>query len=190
MSSAIARRLLSLGLSVGIASTALSQLPAPRKPGTPEPDAQPGSRLQRTVADENANATPAATNGTLVARFTVKLVTPVPSGHQVQCGLTASVDDENKSTYTIDNHIYDTASTKASVSGSTATCTVTIPYSWYLSNLSTDTVQLTYSLYILNASATNGSGEARTSSQFVPGAGAIKVPANNATTTFNIAATL
>jgi hypothetical protein len=88
------------------------------------------------------------------------------------------------------NEIFETASTKATVSGSTATCTVNLPYSWYLTMSSADTAALSYTLEIANASAPLANPQSRYSSQFVPGAGAIKVPANGTTTTYTISATL
>ena len=192
MSSALIRVFSTAFVVGGLAITTLAQAPgaALRRPGTPETTA--ATPQKRTVTDENANpaAAPTATNGTFVANFTVKLVTPVPSGYQVQCYLYATVIEESATTGTISNEIEDTAGVKATVSGSTATCSVKVPYAWYLSTPSSDTVGLTYYLYIENASAVNGTGEARSSSQYVPGAGAIKVPANNATTTYSIAATL
>lgn len=191
MSSAVARMISTACVVVGLATTTFAQSPASalRRPGTPEATA--GMQQKRAVADENANpaAAPIATNGTLAANFTIKLVTPVPSGYQVQCYLYASVVEENAS-YAILNDIYDNAGVKATVSGSTATCSVKGPYTWYLATPSSDTASLTYYLYIENAAATNGSGEARSSSQYVPGAGAIKIPANNSTTTYSIAATI
>ena len=160
-------------------------------PPTPATAAQPQSR--RLVSDEVSAAAAAAATpvaGTLVAKFTIKLVTAVPSGSEVLCGLTATVTDENTTTYAIANEIYENASTKATVSGTTATCTVIIPYSWYLTNGSTDTADLSYTLSIVSPTATNDSGQNRYSNQYVPGAGAISIPANGATTTYTISATL
>ena len=160
-------------------------------PPTPSAGAQPQSR--RLVSDEVSAAAAAAATpvaGTLVAKFTIKLVTAIPSGSEVLCGLTATVTDENPSTYVIANSIYESASTKATVSGTTATCTVTIPYSWYLTDSSTDTADLSYTLSIVSPTATNDSGQNRYSGQYVPGAGAIAIPANGATTTYTVSATL
>jgi len=191
MSFALARILTTACVAGGLSTAVVAQSStlALHRPGTPEVAA--ATSQKRAVADENASpaAAPIATNGTLIANFTIKLVTPVPSGYQVQCYLYASVIEENAS-YAITNEINDNAGVKATVSGSTATCSVKVPYTWYLATPSSDTASLTYYLYIENASATNGTGEARSSSQYVPGAGAIKVPANNATTTYAIAATL
>ena len=153
--SSVLTRVLSAACVVGGLSTAVfAQTPASalRRPGTPEAPA--ATQQRRAVTDENANpaATPTATNGTLVANFTIKLVTPVPSGYQVQCFLYANVTEESSS-YTITNEISDSAGAKATVSGSTATCSVKVPYAWYLSTPTSDTASLTYYLYIENASS-------------------------------------
>ena len=147
---------------------------------------------RRTLQDEAsaaAAATSAPVTGTFVSKFTVKLVTPVPSGGELACSLNATTDEINTTTGTVSNEIEEIASVKATVNGSTATCTVTLPYSWYLSSPSTDTVELSYNLQILS-STTSTAGTVRYSSQFVPGAGSIKVPASGSTTTYTISATL
>jgi len=105
--------------------------------------------------------------------------------------LSAQVDDENKTTYTADNVIYDEASAVATVNGSTATCTVKLPYYWYLSNASTDTVSLTYTLEILGTTAANynvnyGESLIRYTTQYVPGAGSIPIPQNGVDTVFSV----
>lgn len=164
---------------------------ATAKPAKPEPDT--ATTRKRTVVDEAAAITAATvtpTTGTFVAKFTIKLATAVPSGSEVLCALNTSVVEDNTTTYTVNNEIYDTKTAKATVSGSTATCSISLPYSWYLSTPSSDTASLTYYLYIINSTATNQAGETRTSSQFVPGAGAIKIPANGSTTTYTISATI
>jgi hypothetical protein len=137
-----------------------------------------------------AAAVTTPTTGTFVAKFTIKLVSAVPSGSEVECVLDADTEDINDSTYTVNNSIAESASGKATVSGSTATCTATLPYSWYLLYPTTDTVELTYQLYILSPTATNQTAISRVSDQYVPGAGAIKVPATGTTTTYTISATL
>lgn len=106
----------------------LDETSAVRRPGTPE--AAAATQQKRAVTDEHAKpaAAPTATNGTLAANFTIKLVTPVPSGYQVQCYLYATVIEENTTTGTINNEIEDTAGVKATVSGSTVTCSVKVPY--------------------------------------------------------------
>jgi hypothetical protein len=143
------------------------------------------------VADEDAAAAAIVpTTGKLVVAFTIKLVTPLPTGGTLFCIVIAAVSDVNPTTFTLNNEISEEATTKATVSGGTATCTVTIPYSWNLTNTAKDTVDLQYDLEMAGP-VTSPVFLARTSSQFVvPGAGAIKVPANGATSSFKVAATI
>jgi len=142
------------------------------------------------VADEDAAAAAIIpTTGKLVVAFTIKLVTPVPTGGSLFCIVIAAVSDVS-TTFQLNNQISEEATTKATVSGGTATCTVTIPYSWNLTNAAKDTVDLQYDLDMAG-SVTSPGFLTRTSSQFVvPGAGAIKVPANGATSSFKVAATI
>lgn len=156
--------------------------------GLPE---QP-SASQRVVADSSVPlAAIVPTTGKLVVSFTIKLVTPVPSGGVLLCSVNASLIDENTTTFQIANEVFEEASAKATIGAGTATCKVTIPYSWNLTNTSKDTVNLQYSLTLASTTATTFTGLSRTSSQFVvPGAGAIKLPANGATTNFSVSATI
>ena len=142
------------------------------------------------VADEDAAAAAIIpTTGKLVVAFTIKLVTPVPTGGSLFCIVIAAVSDVS-TTFQLNNQISEEATTKATVSGGTATCTVTIPYSWNLTNAAKDTVDLQYDLEMAGP-VTSPGFLTRTSSQFVvPGAGAIKVPANGATSSFKVAATI
>ncbi len=71
-------------------------------------------------------------SGTIEATVTITLKTALPKGDSVACsvGAIASSDSE---TDPIADVVYDeSASSLASVSGSTATCKVSIPYSWLL----------------------------------------------------------
>lgn len=148
------------------------------------------SQLKRTVTDEAAAAAAAAASqvaGKFSVRFTVHLATAVPSGSDVVCGLSASVTDINTTAGTINNEIEEQTSMPATVSGTSATCNVVLPYSWYLANASNDTVDLTYTLQIVNP--TNGL-YSRYSTQFVPGAASMKVPANGVSTFLSVSATI
>jgi hypothetical protein len=141
------------------------------------------------VADEDAAAAAIVpTTGKLVVNFTVKLVTPLPTGGSLFCIVSASLADF--STTALNNEVIEEATAKATVTAGTGKCTVTIPYSWNLTNAAKDTVTLQYTLTMAN-SATAAGFLARSSSQgVVPGAEAIKVPPNNMTSTFNVAATI
>lgn len=76
----------------------------------------------------------------------------------------------------------ETAIVAASRSGSTATCTVVIPYAWALATASTDSVSLDYS--VIAGSATTPS---RISTHTLA---PIKVPANGMTTVETVAVTI
>lgn len=157
------------------------------------PSNNAASQQKRQVFPDTAAASAAAAapvTGTFVAKFTIKLVTPVPSGSQVLCELNANLFEENTTTGTVSNEIEEDAAAKATVSGSTASCTVSIPYSWTLATPSSDTVNLGYYLYIVNPTGANESALTRSSTQFLPGAGSIKVPASGTTTTYTVNSTL
>jgi len=72
-----------------------------------------------------------ATTGTIELVMTITLKTALPKGGAVLCGVDLTAFSENLSTYTISDW-YEEAYTAATVSGSTATCTVNVPYSWVL----------------------------------------------------------
>ncbi len=67
----------------------------------------------------------------------------------------------------------------------TVSCTVTIPYSWTLSTMSTDKVSLAYTINVFGTTGTTA--VPRSSSH---GLGIINVPANGVTTTETIKATI
>jgi hypothetical protein len=79
------------------------------------------------------------------------------------------------------------ASVIATRSGSTATCTVNIPYSWGLANASTDLVGLDYVIIALNPTAGSIGQPGRDHTHILAD---IKVPTNGTTTTINVAATI
>jgi hypothetical protein len=99
-------------------------------------------RNSADIADPAAATT--TFTGTIEATITVTLKTPLPSGGQVAC----SVDTDASSTGVSGDVDYVEHATKlATVSGSTATCKVNIPYSWLMFTASTtQTNSLTASL--------------------------------------------
>jgi hypothetical protein len=92
-----------------------------------------------TNFDPMADPTTATTtySGTIEVTVTVTLKTPLPSGDKVACSVDASASSDMMTTpFTTVGYGEDAASF-ASVSGSTATCKVNIPYSWVLLTPST-----------------------------------------------------
>ncbi|MBV8263145.1 MAG: hypothetical protein JOY87_04895 [Candidatus Eremiobacteraeota bacterium] len=113
-----------------------------------------------------------------VISITVKSV--IPSSDVIACTGTASTSDAS-----FTRSITETASVAASRTTGSASCTVTIPYSWTLSTASSDVVNLGYSI---SAPATGSAGlPNRFSDQSIA---QIHVPANGSTTTETIHATI
>jgi len=99
------------------------------------------------VEDPEAAITAATTfASTFTFKITANIKSTLPSTDAIACTAEASVEDTNTSTFTITGAYDEEASVQATRSGSTATCTVTIPYSWQLSFGNTDTVSLTVSV--------------------------------------------
>jgi hypothetical protein len=69
--------------------------------------------------------------GTIEATVTVTLKTALPSGDKVACTVTADASSENETAGSVLDY-NESASSIATVSGSTATCKVNIPFSWVL----------------------------------------------------------
>jgi hypothetical protein len=120
--------------------------------------------------------------GKFVFKFTITISSTNLGSDTISCTALASLIDNPISSI----FISETASVKATVSGSTASCTVNIPYSWTLKTGSTDTVSLSYVVSAVGPSASGGL-PTRTSSQ---GIANIKVPANGSTTTETVASTI
>jgi len=124
---------------------------------------------------------PAAFGGKFVFNFTITVSSTLASTAKILCEASASTEDVSTL-----NFIAETASVTATRSGSTATCTVTIPYSWNLSSSTTDKVSLSYQI-IAGVPSTTIPLATRTSEQSLK---TIAVPANGATTTETITATI
>jgi hypothetical protein len=136
---------------------------------------------QGSTLDPEALAVIVPITGKLVFNFTITIASTIATTSPIACTGTAEVIDASS------NFILESASVAASRSGATATCTVSIPYSWSLTTASTDKV-------ILNISVTAGSlasGSAglpnRSHSQ---GLGQISVPAPGVTTTETVKVTI
>jgi len=139
---------------------------------------------------QNAEFAPVApTTGTFVFNFTVTLKSTLPKNSVLVCNATATVSEAGP-------NINQKATGIGSVSGTTGTCKITMPYSWALATAATDKVLLNYSVevdYALQVTATNGT---TTTAQLVQvdkvseNLGQISVPLNGATTTEAVSATI
>jgi hypothetical protein len=145
------------------------------KTGAFKPLVQPAAEEDQATA---AAAT-SPTTGKMVFNFTVNVVSSLPSNEIIICAITATV-------FEVANvlHIEEEAQVIATRSGSKATCTVNIPYSWPLTTASQDMVGLGFSVSAANATA---AVLGRLTNQSLP---SIKVPSSGSTTTRSISATI
>jgi len=139
--------------------------------------------LLPALQDEEPPAASTVT-GKIVANFTITVDSTFASTSKIGCTISAAVLDASTG-----NVIEEEAGNAVTLgTGSTVTCTATIPYSWKLGSASTDKITLNY---IVQAPVAVSSASAaypnRLSSQSL---GSISVPANGTTTTETIAATI
>lgn len=136
---------------------------------------QPAAKTPSKEAAESPEPEVATTirTGTLIYNFTIQLSTP-QTGNDVICYLSLGISDAGTGSY-----FDETGEAYATVSGSTAHCTVKIPYSWVLatSSVATDMVTGYYSVTEYTG-ATTGMYYHSNSHELTP----INVPANGATT--------
>lgn len=118
--------------------------------------------------------------GKFVYNFTITVKSTLPVADVIVCNGTASFFDTSGKT------IEESASVAAARAGGTATCSVTIPYSWALAGGSTDMVSLAYTISVPEP----GTGMALPQRLSTQGIASIHVPANGSTTTETIAATI
>jgi hypothetical protein len=127
-------------------------------------------------------------HGTLVFNFTITVASTLPASSTIYC--TGTAETYNYTTNA--GMIMETATVTATRNNGTASCKVTIPYSWNEA-LAGSTVNLSYAINALTSTGTGtvifatGSGAARSSSQSI---GSIPLPAVGATTTETITATI
>ncbi|MFZ0889299.1 MAG: hypothetical protein WA005_12665 [Candidatus Binataceae bacterium] len=121
------------------------------------------------------------TGGKFVFNFTITIASPVPAGDVIQCGAGAEAFDGVR--------FFDESASfvTATRSGSSATCKVTIPYSWSLATASSDSVSLSYT--VTTGAPTTGSAGQLTYRYSSGDLAAIKVPAPGVTTTENVSVT-
>jgi hypothetical protein len=133
--------------------------------------------------DSESAAEASTLTGTFVVNFTITVKSAIPATAPITCSVSADLIEASLSGVNI---IVETATVVGTRTGSTAKCTVTIPYSWTVLNLTTAKVSLTYSLSGGKATATAGLVSRSNSG----GIASIPVPANGATTTQTVNAVL
>jgi hypothetical protein len=160
-----------LGLSWAISASAGNQATAPTTIGYLDPRTGALLPLVDTAAAIGPESPAASTEltGELKITGTVTIVSPsITSTTPISCSAqTILVSDAN-------GPITEEAASAATRSGSTATCTVLIPYEWLLATPTTDKVTLSVTVTALSANARVHTHQVAT----------FTVPANGSTTSF------
>ena len=163
-----------LGLSIAGWSQNVNRPAVPGIPGYLDP--RTGTFKPMPLAPASEDETPVTpTTGKIVLTLTVTLVSTFPTNEVYSCGLAANTFDIATSLTFLDE--FNVAATK---SGSTLTCKITLPYSWALTSVSTDTMSIAYSV---NAAAPSSGLPLRLADH---GIASIKIPPNGTTTTYTL----
>ena len=144
--------------------------------------------IRASLAPTRGTIAAAATTfgGKLVFTFTINVKSAVPATDKIVCRASALVID-GPITTGLTTLTQESAAVAATRSGSTANCTVSIPYSWTLNNGSTDQMSLSYGISTSPAAVGTLSLPSRTSGQ---GLGNFAIPPDGTTTNFSAKATL
>jgi hypothetical protein len=134
--------------------------------------------------DSSSLAATNAQTGTIVVNFTITIRSAIPTTTPILCDLSASVTEISGSGV---NLIEEDAAVAATRTGSTAKCTVTIPYSWVVLNPVTARLGLAYNLIAAKTTPGTTGLLSRASSGIVA---LIPIPANGGTTTQTVNAVL
>src|SRR5215203_41030 len=124
--------------------------------------------------DSSSLAATSPQTGTIVVNFNITIRSVIPATTPINCSVQASVTEVSLGGVNI---ISDDATVVATRTGSTAKCTVTIPYSWMVSNTATARLSLNYNLIAAKPAATG-----LLSRSSLDTIASIPVPANGATT--------
>jgi len=162
-------------------------------PGYLDPQTGAFTPMVQNSAESAALAATTPTTGKFVFNFTITVNSAIPKNGVIGCDASADVFES-----TTGQFIHESASALAThVSGTTWTCSVSMPYSWVLSTPSTDKATLSYHLAIVEAfqiTASNATASTvvapiptRESNQNI---GSINVPLNGSTTTETVTATI
>jgi|HubBroStandDraft_6_1064221.scaffolds.fasta_scaffold236491_2 hypothetical protein len=167
-----------------LTSPVWAQTVARQTPGIPGYlDARGGFHVYPPALEENAEPDAVTTfAGTIVVNFTITVTSTIPTTDKISCLVNATVFDTAST-----NSILETAAVAATRSGSSATCKVSIPYSWALSSATSDQVQLSYEISAPGLlTATNGLPLRSSTQNFAH----IAVPKTGTTTTETVVATI
>lgn len=147
----------------------------------------PRTRIFHSIPHPDAPdaADPPATTtftGKFVVNFTITVSSAIASTRQIGCAAGASLLDTGATNAIVEEAV--TAVTRGT--GTTVTCSVTIPYSWKLASAGTDTVRLSYAIISpVDFATPAGLFPRRQASQLLA---SFKVPVSGTTTTKAVSA--
>jgi len=120
--------------------------------------------------------------GKIVFNFTITVNSTIASTDAIACIAGGGLSDSGVSI------VEEAATSVTRGTGTTVTCSVTVPYSWNLATASTDKIRLSYSIFLpVNFTTTAGAYPNRQAGQSL---GTIAVPPTGTTTTETITATI
>jgi hypothetical protein len=129
------------------------------------------------------------TTGTVHVTFNIKLVTTFAKGTLIECS--ASVSGSSVSTTAGTDTFYEeTGTDSVAISGTTATCTAVIPYSWLVPASSSTVVDSFSGTYSVTAVASPVAAGAVTRSSSSSLFSTTKIPASGTTSSYTVNVTL
>jgi hypothetical protein len=171
---------------LGLAASAFAQVQNRQSPGILgylDPKTGAFHTLPVPDSDSAEALTTTTVGGTIIVKFTITVKATIAATAKIACSVSAEVIDNITAAPAV---ILEEAAALATRSGTTATCTVTIPYSWNLATATSDKVTLSYVLSAPAEATVTTAYPQRLSSQ---GIATIAVPANGATTNETVTAT-
>jgi hypothetical protein len=143
---------------------------------------KPAHQVPLDNASANGEAMPPTSTytGKFVVNFTVTISSAIPTGDTIGCNVSVTLVDTAGDTT-------DSMAVSATRSGSTATCSVTIPYSWQVTS-TTDPVYVSYDISAPPQPLVSTSSFPRRYTTHP--ISKITVPLNGATTTYTITTTI
>jgi len=155
-------------------------------PGYLDPSTHTFTTKAESAAVQDPDALPPTVTefaGTWTFKITITISSAMPAGAQIFCS--ASIDEFDDPT----NSYSETAAVPAIVSKGSGTCSVAIPYAWFLSNQGSDVVSASYDINMYQAIAIGSTTQVVPIRESHDDLGTnFPVPANGALTTTNVTA--
>jgi len=129
------------------------------------------------------------TTGTVHVTFNIKLSTTFPKGTVLNCNLDLAGSSVSTTTGTATTY-QESVTESVAISGTTATCTAVIPYSWLVAPASGTVIDSFSGSYSVNVSADTAAAGATSRSSSSNVFTSTKIPASGTTSTYTVNVTL